>query len=389
MSTSVTRLRQGSLRIGSGGGGPPQNKDNWKKYVGQKRVGARFTLLQDPEPRWGSFGGSVLLQMIGLTLLITVPMLFPQKLIPIMRYEIIPLAAPPTEVPLPPEPPKVVKLKPRPQPPPEKPVEPPKVAKILPPPKPIVPKVKPKPLPVEAAPKIEPVFTAAKIDAPKAEPKRPRPPVETGVMSTGSAAPATLTNKRPDQVQTGGFGDPNGIPGKGDPNKRANAAQRGSMDLPPGPGYGNGTGGANGARGTIASAGFGNGVAIPPTTSSSGRRGTVQQSGFSDASKITEAPKKAAAQSTAAVQPVEILSKPRPAYSEEARHLKIEGEVLLDVVFGANGQIRVNHVTRGLGHGLDESATRAAQQIRYKPALRDGQAVDFPATVHIVFQLAY
>ncbi len=388
MTTSVTRLRQGSLRIGFGAGVPPQNKDNWKKYVGQKRVGARLRLLEDPKPRWNAFGGGVLVQIIGVTLLVTVPMFFPQKLVPIMRYEIIPLAAPPTEVPLPPEPPKVVKIKPRPQPPPEVPVEPPKVAKILPPPKPLVPKIKPKPLPVEAAPKIEPVFTAAKMDAPREQPRRPRPPVETGVLSTGSAAPATLTKLRPDQVQTGGFGDPNGIPGKGDPNKRANAAQRGSMDLPPGPGYGNGTGGASGARGTIASAGFGNGVAIPPT-GGSGRRGTVQQSGFSDAAKITEVPKKVAAQSTAAVQPVEILAKPRPAYTDEARHLKIEGEVLLEVVFGANGQVQVIRIIRGLGHGLDESATRAAQQIRYKPALREGHPVDFPATVHIVFQLAY
>ncbi len=383
----VTQLRQGSLHIGYGTGGPPQNKDKWKAMVGQRRVGARFTLLEQPKPRWGSFGGSVVLQIIGVTLLVTLPMLFPQKLIPVMRYEIIPLAAPPTEVPLPPEPPKVVKAKPQPEPPREIPVEPPKVAKIQPPPKPIVPKVKPRELPAVAAPKIDPVFAAAKIDAPKMEPVRPRPPVETGVLSTGSAAPATLTNKRPDQVQTGGFGDPNGIPGKGDPNKRANAAGRGSMDLPPGPGYGNGTGGANGARGTIGSAGFGNGTAIPPT--SSGRRATVQQSGFSDAAKITEAPKKAAAQSTAAVQPVEILAKPRPAYTEEARHLKLEGEVLLEAVFGANGQVQIIRVIRGLGHGLDESAIRAAQQIRYKPATREGQPVDFPATVHIVFQLAY
>jgi len=38
---------------------------------------------------------------------------------------------------------------------------------------------------------------------------------------------------------------------------------------------------------------------------------------------------------------------------------------------------------------LDEAATRAAQQIKYKPALSNGRAVDFPAVVHIVFQIAY
>jgi len=38
---------------------------------------------------------------------------------------------------------------------------------------------------------------------------------------------------------------------------------------------------------------------------------------------------------------------------------------------------------------LDEAAVRAAQQIRFKPAVQDGHAVDFPATVHIVFQVAF
>ena len=89
------------------------------------------------------------------------------------------------------------------------------------------------------------------------------------------------------------------------------------------------------------------------------------------------------------MQPVVILDKPRPLYTEEARRLKLEGEVLIEVVFGANGQVRVVRVIRGMGHGLDESAVRAAQQIRYKPALRNGQPADFPATVHIEFQLAY
>jgi hypothetical protein len=51
--------------------------------------------------------------------------------------------------------------------------------------------------------------------------------------------------------------------------------------------------------------------------------------------------------------------------------------------------VRVIGVTKGLGHGLDETAIRAAQQIRFKPALQQGRAVDYPATVHIVFQLAF
>jgi len=38
---------------------------------------------------------------------------------------------------------------------------------------------------------------------------------------------------------------------------------------------------------------------------------------------------------------------------------------------------------------LDEAAMRAARQIKFKPALSNGRPVDFPAVVHIVFQVAY
>jgi TonB family protein len=86
--------------------------------------------------------------------------------------------------------------------------------------------------------------------------------------------------------------------------------------------------------------------------------------------------------------PAEILSKPVPAYTDEARSKRIEGEVLLEVVLEASGRLRVLKVVRGLGYGLDDSAVRAAEQIRFKPALRDGQPSDSTAVVHIIFQLA-
>ena len=86
--------------------------------------------------------------------------------------------------------------------------------------------------------------------------------------------------------------------------------------------------------------------------------------------------------------PAEITFKPRPVYTDEGRQLKVEGEVLLDVVFTANGQIRVMKVVRGLGHGLDESAVHAAEKIQFKPALKDGHPADFEAVVHVVFELA-
>jgi TonB family protein len=86
--------------------------------------------------------------------------------------------------------------------------------------------------------------------------------------------------------------------------------------------------------------------------------------------------------------PAEIISKPTPAYTEEARRLRIEGEVVLEVVFEASGKLHVVRVVRGLGHGLDENAVRAAEQIRFKPAMREGQPANSTAMLHIVFQLA-
>src|SRR5437870_11695847 len=199
---------------------------------------------------------------------------------------------------------------------------------------------------------------------PPAAPVIPRQPVKTNVFSTGSSEPATIA-KAPEKVQTGGFGDPNGVPARENHGRPINIAQAGSYDLPSGPGYGNGTGGANGARGVVASAGFGNGVA---TGDNSGRvsasRGTVRQSGFRDADVVAPSqPKPKAAESVAKTIPAEITFKPRPAYTEEGRRLKVEGEVLIEVVFTATGQVRVQRVVQGLGHGLDESAIQAAQKI--------------------------
>jgi TonB family protein len=88
-------------------------------------------------------------------------------------------------------------------------------------------------------------------------------------------------------------------------------------------------------------------------------------------------------------EPVEILFKPRPLYTTEARKRQIEGEVLLETVFSASGDVRVLRVLSGLGYGLDESAITAARAMRFRPARREGVAVDAIATVHIVFQLAY
>jgi TonB family protein len=74
-------------------------------------------------------------------------------------------------------------------------------------------------------------------------------------------------------------------------------------------------------------------------------------------------------------------------YTAEARALKIEGEVLLEVVFRASGTVEVERVVRGLGHQLDAAAQQAAMGIRFRPATRAGVPVDTKATVNITFEL--
>jgi len=110
------------------------------------------------------------------------------------------------------------------------------------------PQPQPKPRAVENAPAPEIKIADRKLDPlpPSTAPAIPKQLVRTNLFSSGSSAPQTI--ERPaQQVQTGGFGDPNGIPAKAGQGKAVNIAQSGGFDLPTGPGYGNGTGGAKGA----------------------------------------------------------------------------------------------------------------------------------------------
>jgi TonB family protein len=329
------------------------------------------------------------LQLGLLIFCLLIPLIYPDQLKTALHFQNVELATPLTEIPTPPPPPppvKVVRAKtPPPQPKPEV-VEPvklePKKPHIFEIPKVVVPKVQK----VEAlAPEMQAHLEAAKIDTSTNQPKRPREDVKLNNMNSGSAAPATV--KAPiEKVQTGGFGDPNGIPGKGDAQHATTVNRLGSPALPGGPGYGNGTGGDKGIRGTVASTGFGNGIANPPA--GGGKQGKVQSSGFGDQT-VADAPKKKTAAEAPIDTPVNILDKPKPEYTAEGRSLKLEGDVVIDMVFLSNGTIQVNRVVSGLGHGLDEAAVRAAQQIKFKPAKREGQPVDFPARVRIEFRMAY
>ena len=374
------------LGVGFDAGRARTRTEAWKTTIGTKPVPARFALLPEGKKRWDRMGLSAMLQISLVTFFVVMPIFFPER-IDQLKYSVVPLFMPVSEVPVapPPPPPPKIRVKAVEPKPIEQPKLNPKQPHIFVQQKAFQPNVKQ--LEVKAPEITTQTVFEAKLNTPINGPKRPRDEVKVNNLGTGSAAPATVTAPV-NKVQTGGFGDPNGLPGKGNPNKTTNINRLGSPALPGGDGYGNGTGGAKGVRGTVASTGFGNGVATPPP-SGGGKRGVVQSGGFADATVEDNTPKKKAAAGDSPTTMVNILDKPRPQYTAEGRNLRLEGDVVLDMVFQADGTVQVNGVISGLGHGLDEAAMRAAQQIKFKPAKRDGQPINFPARVRIEFRLAY
>jgi TonB family protein len=318
-----------------------------------------FAPLATPQPRWKCFLAGWGMQTFALSALLAFNALFPHQVQQAKAHMVMHIVAP-YEPPTIKEPQPVnlrVKVKPIPQPV----TEPPVIAKLVPPP---LPKAK-EPEPV--APEIKVASPSPKV---RPMPKAP----QTNVIATNTFSQPTnvmpTTAKSASQVQTGGFGDPNGIAATGDGKHAANINAKGSWGVPMGAGFGNGTGGARGTAG----------VGIVTNT------GKVQPSGFDNqaAAPVRKVEPEAATDAT----PVEIVSKPLPAYTEEGRKAKVEGEVRLEVLFSATGQAHVVRVLQGLGHGLDEQAVRAAEQIKFKPAKHAGQPVDSTAKVRMIFELA-
>src|SRR5215469_10121188 len=196
-------------------------------------------------------------------------------------------------------------------------------------------------------------------------------PVTKVLAMNGFATPANAmaTTTKSAKVQTGGFGDPNAIPATGDGKHGLNMAAKGDLGLPRGAGFGNGLVGAVGARG----------VGIV--------RSAIQSSGF-DKQYAAPAPQQTVIATNEPGSPVEIIDKPQPSYTAEARKLGVEGEVRLEVQFAADGHVHVLRVLHGLGFGLDQQALHCAEHIRFKPATHAGQPIDSTAVVHIVFELA-
>jgi TonB family protein len=229
----------------------------------------------------------------------------------------------------------------------------------------------PKPLPV--APIVaKPVEPAPAPHVPATRPLEKaviqRPP-ETGLFERTNAA---RTSQTAAAVATGGFGS-----SAASPREAALAAVKTG---------GFGTTAASPrdvATGTVKTGGFGSESPAPHRVAN----GEVQTAGFDQRASAPTQPS-VAAPTKPIDRPVEIVFKPTPEYTDEARSARIEGTVSLEVEFTAAGDLRVLRVVRGLGHGLDEAAQRAALRMRFKPAQSDGRPVDSRATVHITFRLS-
>ncbi|MGC9158445.1 MAG: TonB family protein [Terracidiphilus sp.] len=284
-------------------------------------------------------------------------------------------------------------------------------------PAPPPPKVKIAPLPPVAPPRMTAIrFQPPKIDLPKLEPKpalkviQIAPKLPAPSMQASRAAIILAPQPKPALAAAMPAETPQFRPSTGPvhlgrafgvlPNP---GAMRPATVAALGNRYGGLSGPVAAPRGIVGSAGFGNSRRLG---SNAGTAGKVASAGIPGAVSAVPLPGlrrvAAAGISAAPVAPVrprggdgkvaftslEVLSKPPVRYTSEAKRLKIQGEVVLKVTFTANGQVVVRDVVRGLGHGLDQEAERVAQQIRFRPATRDGRPVDLTTDITITFQLA-
>lgn len=287
--------------------------------------------------RWRSFSAGAVVQVLMLVILLIMPLLFPDRIVQFRRYLSTEIA---------PSSPVVDASRPW----------KPKRHKSVPLVKTTTPEL-PVPhvdIPTPAIPR--PIVRPTSID--KAS-DAPTVAAQTPVALSETTAPNLVKPREP--VRVGGFGDPSGVPGPKTALK-SNVAQVGEFNLSSGPAGGGPRGG-----------------------------GAVREGLFAnEQSSATNQSVAKTVQVSSRSKPVEVLYKPTPTYTEVARSKKIQGEVLLRVLFSASGQVKVLSLVRGLGYGLDEAAEEAAHQIKFKPAEdQDGNAIDSTAVVHIVFELAY
>ncbi len=80
-----------------------------------------------------------------------------------------------------------------------------------------------------------------------------------------------------------------------------------------------------------------------------------------------------------------ILYRPRPRFSAAARQARLSGNVKMKVLFSSSGKITKVEVVSSSGRELDEAAIKAAEQIQFLPAEKDGKLVSTFKTIEYSF----
>jgi TonB family protein len=81
------------------------------------------------------------------------------------------------------------------------------------------------------------------------------------------------------------------------------------------------------------------------------------------------------------------LNRPRPDYTEEGRYAHISGSVRLELLVRTDGTPRVTGILNRLPAGLTARAIRAADEMRFKPAMSSGAAVPYTVAIEVEFNL--
>ncbi len=87
---------------------------------------------------------------------------------------------------------------------------------------------------------------------------------------------------------------------------------------------------------------------------------------------------------TTVIQPRLVFQK-EPVYTDMAKRLRIQGDVILKAMITSQGNVTDIEVVRSLPH-LDGAAIEAARQWKYEPALRDGVAVPYKMDLKVTFR---
>lgn len=81
-----------------------------------------------------------------------------------------------------------------------------------------------------------------------------------------------------------------------------------------------------------------------------------------------------------------IIERPKPEYRKEAGEKDVDGVVVLNVVLSSTGKVRDVSVVKGLSLAQNNAATKAARQIKFIPAVKDGVPVSQSLTIEYPFR---